>query len=112
MLKEAKQECRVEPEETAYDMEIAGLIEAAALYMSTRGIILKGVVRIEIGEDGAAIDKTTVTDPMIKRAILTYCKANFGNHPNREQLMKSWESQVITLKGTTGYTNWEGRGDD
>lgn len=108
MLKEAKQECRVEPDETAFDTEIAGLIEAAALYMSTRGIILKGVIRIEIDAEGRAVDKSTVRDPLIKRTILCYCKANFGSHPHREELMKSFEMLVCTLKSTTGYTNWGG----
>lgn len=63
---------------TAFDTEISDLISAARQDMITSGIIA----------DKANDD----TDPLIKRAIITYCRANFGlNNPNAKDLQESYD---------------------
>lgn len=62
---------------TAFNDEINDLIDA-----STSDLQLVGINSA----------KTVVTDPLIKRAIITYCKANFGwDNPDAERLQKSYE---------------------
>ena len=63
---------------TGYDSEILDLIEEAKADIVSRGVLTEKVVE---------------TDPLIKRAIKTYCKANFGlNNPDSERLQACYES--------------------
>ena len=61
MLKDVKNSLRVNGNDL--DMEILDLVEAAKA-----DLILSGVNK------GRVVD----TDPLIKRAVILYCKANFG----------------------------------
>ena len=59
---------------TAYNEEITGLIEACEIDLETAGVL-----------------KVDNTDALIKRAILMYCKANFGyENPDYERLNASY----------------------
>lgn len=61
---------------TAHDTEITDLIAAAKADLGICGLLT-----------------ITETDPLIKRAIITYCKANFGwDNPESEKLQMSYES--------------------
>jgi hypothetical protein len=63
---------------TAYDGEITDLIEQVKADMKLAGLV-----------EAKIID----TDMLIKRAIVTYCKANFGlNNPDSEKLQQSYEA--------------------
>ena len=63
---------------TAYDTEISDLIEEAKADLELCGLIE---------------DKIVDTDVLIKRAIVTYCKANFGlNNADGEKLQRSYEA--------------------
>lgn len=63
---------------TAYDTDIMDLIEEAKADMVLAGIVESAIVE---------------TDPLIKRAIKTYCKANFGlNNPDSLKLQQSYEA--------------------
>jgi uncharacterized phage protein (predicted DNA packaging) len=58
-----------------FDEEIQGLIDAAK-----RDLAIAGV------------DKINETDPLIRRAIITYCKANFGyDNPEAERFQQSYD---------------------
>jgi uncharacterized phage protein (predicted DNA packaging) len=59
---------------TAYDTEIQDIIDSA-----------------KIDLDIAGIYSTLETDPLIKRAITTYVKAEFGYGENAERFQKSYE---------------------
>ena len=61
MLEDVKNALRVNGEDL--DNEILDLIESAKA-----DLILSGVNK----------DKVVYTDPLVKRAIIVYCKANFG----------------------------------
>ena len=72
---------------TAYNTEITDLINAAKADLALSGIL-----------------DTTDTDPLIKRAIVTYVKANFGwNNPDSEKLQKSYDMLKGHLSLSTEY---------
>lgn len=84
MLSDAKQVLRVTND--AMDTEIADLIEAAKLDLSTSGI------------------KVTETDPLIKRAINLYCKAHFGyDNPDAPRFADSYKMLKIHLSFSLDY---------
>jgi uncharacterized phage protein (predicted DNA packaging) len=76
---------------TAFDSEILDLIDAAR-----QDLILSGVTTLKANDD---------TDPLIKRAIITYCKANFGfDNPDADRLQKSYDMLKMHLSLSTEYT--------
>lgn len=75
----------------AFDEEIADLIEAA----------LK-----DLGIAGVTNDDTT--DPLIIRAVITYCKCHFGQPDDYDRLKASYDEQKAQLSMATGYTTWTG----
>ena len=42
---------------------------------------------------------SAVADPLIKEAVLTYANANYGNNPDREKLMLSYDMILTKIKG-------------
>lgn len=75
----------------AFDEEIADLIEAA----------LK-----DLGIAGVTNDDTT--DPLIIRAVITYCKCHFGEPDEYDRLKRSYDEQKAQMSMATGYTTWTG----
>ena len=73
----------------AYDNEITGLINAALKDM--------GIAGITNNDD---------TDALILRAIITYCRLNFGQPDDYERLKASYDEQKAQLGMATGYTTW------
>ena len=77
---------------TDLDAEIADLIDAAKA-----DLILSGV----------SAAKVVDTDPLVKRAVIVYCKANFGyEDPNlSSQFAESYDSlkHHLTLSSEYGY---------
>ena len=75
---------------TAFDSEINDLISAARSDLK-----LSGVLESKVNDD---------TDPLIKRAIVVYCKANFGwNNPDAERLQQSYNMLKIHLALSQEY---------
>ncbi len=56
---------------------------------------------------GVEVDDNADTDPLLIRAIVTYCKANFGEPDEYERLKRSYDEQKAQLVTATGYTAWE-----
>lgn len=54
----------------------------------------------------AGITNTSTTDPLIIRAVTTYCCANFGETDNYDRLKSSYDEQKAQLQTATGYTDW------
>jgi hypothetical protein len=76
---------------TAFDTEINDLIDA---------------VKAELGLVGINDNLIVVTDPLIRRAVMTYVKANFGwDNPDSEKLQKSYEMlrNHLTLSGDYSF---------
>lgn len=73
----------------AYNTEVTDLIAAAKLDLEITGI------------DSA---KITDTDSLIKRAIILYCKANFGyDNKDADRLMESYVMLKTHLSVSTDY---------
>ena len=73
----------------AFNSEINDLIDAAAMDLGIAGVT-----------------NTTQTDPLIIRAIITYCRMNFGQPDDYDRLKASYDEQKAQLGTATGYTTW------
>lgn len=76
----------------AFDTEIEDLIDAAILDMGLAGV-----------------DLQDTTDYLIKRAVITYCRLNFGQPDDYDRLKASYDEQKAQMGMATGYTTWTGR---
>lgn len=81
----------------AYDNELNSLISAALLDLGIAGVT---------GTEG-----TTITDELIIRAVITYCRVHFGSPPDYVRLKAAYDEQKAQLMSATGYTDW-GDGND
>lgn len=89
LLADAKLALRITS--TAYDDEITDLIAAAK-----DDLLISGVA--------AAVLDAADPDPLVKRAILVYCKAQFGmDNPDAERYMASFHSLVTHLALSAEY---------
>ena len=73
----------------AFDSELSDLISAAVIDLRQAGIT-----------------NTDATDPMIRRAIITFCKLNFGQVDDYDRLKASYDEQKAQLGTATNYTTW------
>ena len=87
MLNDTKLALRVVT--TAFDGEITDLIDA-------------GIDDLKI----AGVSNTSTTDPLIKRAVITYVKLHFGEPDQYDRLKMSYDEQKAQLSMATGYTTW------
>lgn len=73
-----------------FDSELTDLINAAMLDLGIAGVS---------GEEA---------DPLITRAIITYCKIHFGEPSDRDydRLKASYDEQKAQMSTATGYTDW------
>ena len=78
---------------TAYDDELATLINAALEDLGVAGII-------------SDVLTTSSTDAILIQAVITYCKMNFGLPEDYDRLKKSYDEQKAQLATCTGYTVW------
>ena len=85
MLNKVKLALRVTTE--AFDSEITDLIAAACA-----DLVIVGVEAVE-----------TTTDPLLIRAIITYCRLHFGQPDDYERLKRSYDEQKAQLISCTGY---------
>jgi len=104
VLKEAKKALRVTAE--IYDSEIASLLMAGANDLEIAGVILPGSVTFSIGQNDQVTDNSTLTDPLVQRAIFTYAAMRFGNPPNYDRLADAYDTQKAQLMHATGYTDY------
>lgn len=108
VLKEAKKALRVTAE--IYDSEIASLLMAGANDLEIAGVVLPGTVTFSVGQNDQVTDNSTLTDPLVQRAIFTYAAMRFGNPPNYDKLADAYDTQKAQLMHATGYTDY-GEGD-
>jgi len=89
ILNDVKVALRVAATTTAFDGEIQDLFNAAIADLKLAGVVA---------------DKAVDTDTLIKRAITTYCKANFGyDNPDAERFWRSYESLKMHLTLSADY---------
>jgi hypothetical protein len=72
-----------------FDGELTDLIDAALLDMHVAGVT-----------------DAEMTDALIIRAVITYCKMNFGEPDQYDQLKRSYDEQKAQLGMADGYTTW------
>ena len=87
MLNAVKMALRVTT--NAFDDEIGDLINAA---LCDRG--------------RAGITNKNTDDPLVRRAVITYCRMNFGQPDDYDRLKKSYDEQKAQMGMATGYTTW------
>ena len=74
----------------AFDSELNELIMSAAQDMGIAGVIIH----------------SETPDPIVSRAIITYCKMSFGLPEDYDRLKRSYDEQKAQLSNATGYTDW------
>lgn len=114
MLAELKQALRITTD--AYDYELMSLASAGQKDLQLAGVTLDGEVTFtaETGTSGVitVTDTSTVTDPLIVRAIITYARHHFGSPGDYQQVKASYDEQKAQLMGATGYTAWPDEAGD
>lgn len=93
MLEKVKLALRISTD--AFNDELNDLIGAAQLDL--------GIAGIDLTQPAAA---ATPTDKLLIRAIITYCKLNFGSPDEYDRLKASYDEQKAQLSMATGYTDW------
>lgn len=75
----------------AFDSEINDLIDAALADLGLAGV-----------------ENLAQEDPLVIRAVTTYCKAHFGSPEDGEydRLKAAYDEQKAQLQTATGYTDW------
>lgn len=58
-----------------------------------------------VGVEGSTVTETT-TDPLVQRAVITFCRANFGQPDDYEKMKASYDEQKAQLWMATSYTVW------
>lgn len=87
LLEDAKRVLRITSFD--FDEEIKDIISAGANDLSIAGII-----------------NIASEEPLIKRAILTYCRLHFGEPTDPVRLKASYDEQKAQLKVASKFTDW------
>lgn len=93
LLEDVKQVCRVTSD--VYNAELSDLVLAAFADLGITDI------QQSILTEGTA-------PSLVKRAVLTYCKMNFGTVDDGvyDRLKASYDEQKAQMLMASGYTNW------
>ncbi|MDR3543082.1 MAG: DNA-packaging protein [Desulfosporosinus sp.] len=90
LIDDVRSYLRIDASDTSFDVEIQDLMSAVQAEL------------IDVGVDPTLV--STATDPIIKKAITTYCKANFGyDTDNAEAFASSYEKIKIYLMNSSTY---------
>lgn len=73
----------------AFDLELNDLIQAALIDLKLAGI-----------------SNNDTSDPLVRRAVVTYCRLNFGQPDDYDRMKKSYDEQKAQMGMATGYTTW------
>lgn len=87
----------------AYDNELTNLINSALADLGVAGVVSP---LTEPEEGSGDVPTLSTDDPLIKTAVITYCKVHFGSPADFDRLKKIYDEQKAQLRTHTGYTNW------
>lgn len=102
MLTAVKDALRITSE--AFDDDLEQLIAAALLDLGIAGVTKETTVD----------DADEVTDPLVIRAVITYCAMNRINieESQRDWLKRSYDEQKAQMATATGYTDFGDEEED
>ena len=83
---------------SVFDVELLDLIAAAIADIQHAGVKFE----YETVGTGAVIDYT-IKDPLVSRAVVTYCVMNFGSPDDYDRLKASYDEQKGQLRESSGY---------
>lgn len=90
ILDDVKLALRISAGTATFDSEIQGLIDAAKTDLGLSGVL-----------------KVNDADALVKRAIIVYCKANFGwGNPDADRLQKAYDSLKAHLSLSLEYARY------
>lgn len=89
LLSAVKLALRIKTE--AFNSELTDLINAALADMGLAGVAHQDT-----------------SDPLVNRAVITFCKLNFGAPDEYDRLKAAYDEQKAQLGMATGYTDWGG----
>lgn len=84
---------------TVFDQELLDLIAAAIADIQHAGVQF---LYTEV-KSGGVVTNYTITDPLISRAVVTYCVMNFGSPDDYDRLKASYDEQKGQLRESSGY---------
>lgn len=87
ILDDVKMALRIKTDK--FDTELTGLVDAARLDLGVAGVVVPSDL-----------------DALIRQAVITYCKMNFGLPEDADRLKRSYDEQKAQLSNATGYTVW------
>lgn len=90
MLEKVKLALRITTD--AFDSELNDLIAAALADL--------GLAGVDWGT------KDPESDPILTRAVVTFCKANFGEPDQYDRIKAAYDEQKAQMQMSTGYTDW------
>lgn len=76
----------------AFDQEVIDMIKACLIDLKIAGV------------NEYTIDE--LDDPLVIRAVCTYCKMHFGDAEDYDRLKASYDEQKAQMQMSTGYTDW------
>ena len=85
---------------TVFDSELLDLIAAAIADIKLIGVQFDVS---EVQNESNAVTDYVVTDPLVSRAIVTYCVMNFGSPDDYDRLKASYDEQKGQLRESSGY---------
>ena len=83
-----------------FDAELLDLIAAGMADLRIIGITFTNT---EVKDAHDVVTDYVITDPLVSRAVVTYCMMNFGPPDDYERLKKSYDEQKGQLRETPGY---------
>lgn len=78
----------------AYDTELNNLILSSLNDLKIAGVSVPEDANVE------------TAPPVLRTAIITYCKCNFGMREDYDRLKASYDEQKAQLKSNSDYHNW------
>lgn len=91
------------------DVKVACRVTSAAFDNELSDLILAGLADIGVTDIKAELlVQSDVPDPLIKQAVITYVRMNFGFEADNyyKRLKGSYDEQKAQLSMSSQYTNW------
>ena len=105
MLTECKKALRITAD--AYDGELCSLMDAAVRDLGIAGVMIPGTVSFSMTQNGIT-DGSTLTDPLVMRAVFTYVRMHFGSPADYDRVKESYNIQKTQLMHASSYTEFGG----